>query len=140
MAITQEVCNSFKQQLLQGIHDSTDTYNIALYVSTATLNKSTTVYTVTGEVATGGGYTAGGIALTGFSATLDTDTAILDWTTDPSWAAATITARGALVYNITDANKACFVLNFVTDIISTNGLFTVAFPTPAAATGLLRLL
>src|SRR3954464_9608647 len=139
MAITAAICNSFKQELLAMTpHTAADAYKIALYTSAATLSKATTAYTATGEVASGGGYTTGGNALSGFSAPLDTDTAILDWTTDPTWPAATITARGALIYNSSRSNKAVAGLDFGSDIASTNGTFTVQFPTPAAASGLIR--
>lgn len=138
MAITQAFCNSYKLEILQGVHEAADTYKIALYVSAATLNKSTTVYAATNEVV-GTGYTVGGATLSGFSVTLDTDTAMLDWTTDPTWPAATITARGALIYNSTQGNKAVAVLDFGSDITSTNGTFTVQLPAPAAATGLIRV-
>jgi hypothetical protein len=139
MPITAAICNSYKTEILQGVHEAADTYKIALYPSAATLSKATTVYSSTGEVANGNGYTTGGATLAGFNVTLDGDTAILDWTTDPSWAAATITARGALIYNSTQANKAVAVLDFGSDISSTAGTFTVTLPAPAAATGLLRI-
>ena len=139
MAITAAITNSFKQELLAMTpHTAADTYKIALYTSAATLSKSTTAYAATNEVS-GTGYSAGGATLAGFSVTLDTDTAILDWTTDPSWPSATITARGGLIYNSSRSNKSVAVLDFGSDITSTNGTFTVALPTPAAATGLVRI-
>jgi hypothetical protein len=138
MAITQALCNSYKQEVLQGIHSSADTYKIALFTSAATLSKATTAYAATGE-ASGTGYTAGGQNLTGFSATLSGDTAVLDFTTDPSWANSTITARGALIYNASKTNKAVAVLDFGSDITSTNGTFTVQLPTPDATNGLIRI-
>jgi hypothetical protein len=140
MAITAAAANTFKQELLgMETHRAADVYKIALYTSAATLGKATAVYTATGE-ATGSGYTAGGQALAGFSATLDGDTAVLDWTTDPSWANATITARGALIYNSSKGNKAVAVLDFGADVTSTNAAFTVALPAPTAAAGLIRAL
>ncbi len=140
MAISAAICNSFKQELLAMTpHTAADTYKIALYPNTATLSKATTTYSSTGECPGTGNYTQGGIALTGFSVTLDGDTAILDWTTDPSWASATITARGALIYNSSRTNKAVAVLDFGGDITSTNATFTVQLPNPAAATGLVRV-
>lgn len=139
MAITAAICNSFKQELLAMTpHTAADTYKIALYTSTATLSKATTAYAATNEVV-GTGYTATGQTLATFSVTLDTDTAILDWTTDPSWPTSTITARGALIYNSSRTNKAVAVLDFGSDIASTNGTFTVQLPAPAAATGLIRM-
>lgn len=98
MAITAAVCLSYKADLFNGIHQAADVYKIALYTSAATLDASTAAYTATGEVV-GSGYSAGGLTLSGFSVTLDTATEILDWTTDPVWNPATITARGALIYN-----------------------------------------
>jgi hypothetical protein len=138
MAITQGIPTSFKSEILSGTHSSADTYKIALYTSSATLSSATTAYTATGEV-TGTGYTAGGTTLSGFNVTTSGTTAILDFTTDPSWTAATITARGAMIYNSTKANKAVYILDFGSDITSTNGTFTVTFPTPDASNGLIRL-
>lgn len=139
MAITAAFCNSFKQEILAMTpHTAADTFKIALFTSSATLSKATTAYATTNEVV-GTGYTAGGATLAGFSATLDTDTAILDWTTDPTWATSTITARGALIYNASRSDKALAVLDFGGDITSTAGTFTVTLPAAAAATGLIRI-
>ena len=138
MAIQQAIATSFKAEILQGIHDSADTYKIALYTSAATLDATTTAYSATNEVS-GTGYTAGGQVLSGFNVTTSGTTAILDFTTDPSWANATITARGALIYNSSKTNKAVYVLDFGSDISSTNGVFTVTFPTPDAVSALIRL-
>lgn len=138
MAITAAICNSFKQELLAMTpHTAADVYKIALFTSTATLSKATTAYAATNEVS-GTGYSAGGATLSGFSVTLDTDTAILDWTSDPSWASSSITARGALIYNSSRTNKAVAVLDFGADITSTNGTFTVTLPAATAAAGLVR--
>ena len=140
MAITAGICNSFKTEILQGTHVSTDVYKIALYPSTATLAPSTTTaYSATGEVANGNGYATGGQALAGFAVTLDTNTAVLDFTTDPTWPSASFTARGALIYNSTKANKAVAVLDFGADITATNGTFTVTLPAATAAAGLIRI-
>ena len=139
MAITAALCNSFKTELLAMTpHTAADVYKIALYTSTATLSKATTAYAATNEVV-GTGYTATGQTLVGFAATLDTDTAILDFTTDPSWASSTITARGALIYNSSRTNKAVAVLDFGSDISSTSGTFTVTLPAATAAAGLIRI-
>lgn len=139
MSTTAALCNSFKQEILAMTpHTAADTYKIALYTDAdATLSKSTTAYTATGEVS-GAGYTAGGMNLAGFSVTLDGDTAILDWTTDPVWATATITADTALIYNSSRANKAVAVVKF-TSASSTGAAFTVQLPAPAAATGFIRV-
>lgn len=140
MAITAAICNSYKQELFSGTHTSAHTYKIALYTSAATLSKSTTAYAATNEVSSSGtNYSAGGATLSGFSVTLDGDTAILDFTTDPTWATSSITARGALIYNSSAANKAVAVLDFGADITSTNDTFTVSFPAAAASTGLIRI-
>lgn len=138
MAITAAICNSFKQELLAMTpHTAGDTYKIALYTSSATLSKSTTAYSATNEV-TGTGYSATGATLSGFAVSLDGDTAILDFT-DPTWAASSITARGALIYNSTRSNKAVAVLDFGGDVTSTSGTFTVQLPAAAASTGLIRI-
>lgn len=137
MAITGAICNSYKQEVMQGVHEAADVYKIALYTSSATLGASTTVYSATNEIS-GTGYSAGGATLAGFTVTLDGSTAVLDFT-DPVWAAATITARGALIYNSTQGNKAVAVLDFGADITSTNDAFTVTFPGATASTGLIRI-
>ena len=138
MAIVTAVCNSFKKEILEGVHEAADVYKIALYTSAATLNKSTTAYSATNEVA-GTGYSAGGATLSGYTTALDTDTAYIDWTVDPTWAASTITARGALIYNSTQANKAVATYDFGSDITSTAGTFTVTLPAAAAATATVRV-
>ena len=138
MAITTSMCTSFRAEILQGIHSSADTYKIALYTSSATMDATTTAYTTTNEVS-GTGYTAGGATLSGFSVTTSGTTAILDWTTDPSWANATITARGAMIYNSTKSNKAVAVWDFGADKTSTSGTFTATLPTPDATNGLIKI-
>lgn len=137
MAITQAIPTSFKSEILSGTHGSADVYKIALYTSTATMDATTTVYSATNEVV-GTGYTAGGATLSGFSVTVDGSTAILDWTVDPSWSNATITANGALIYNSSKGNKAVYVIAFGADKTSTAGTFTVQLPVPSATTGLIR--
>lgn len=139
MAITAAVCNSFKQEILSGVHTNAHTYKIALFTSAATLGATTTTYAATNEVANGNGYTTGGATLTGFTTSLDSGTAILDFTTDPTWAASSFTARGALIYNSSVSNKAVAVLDFGSDITSTSDTFTVTFPAAVAATGLVRI-
>ena len=135
--MTQAIPTSFKAEILQGIHDSADTYKIALYTSAATLGAPTTAYTATNEIS-GTGYTAGGQTLSGFSVTTSGTTAILDFTTDPSWENATITARGALIYNASKANKAVMVLDFGSDKSNSEGTFTIRLPLPDATNGLIR--
>lgn len=138
MAITSAICNSFKKECLDGVHNAADTYMIALYTSSATLDKSTTEYTVDDE-ASGAGYTAGGQTLVGYTTALDGDVAYIDWTSDPSWTSATITARGCLLYNATQGNRAVAVFDFGADVSSSSGTFTITLPTPSAATALVRL-
>lgn len=141
MAISQAVCYSFKQEMFQALHnfDSSggDTFKIALYTSSATLGTGTTAYTTSNEV-TGTGYTAGGNTLTNLGTFLSTGTAYIDWS-DTTWTSSTITARGALVYNSTNSDRAVIVLDFGTDKSSTSGDFTIIFPTPSAASAILRL-
>ena len=138
MAISQAMCSSFKSEVLGGIHDlDTDVIKIALYTSAATLGAATTAYSATNEVS-GTGYTAGGNTLTGAAISLDGTTAIVDFA-DTTWPAATITARGALIYNSSKANRAIAVLDFGSDKTSTNGDFSVQFPSATASTAIVRL-
>jgi hypothetical protein len=137
MAITTALCNSYKQEILQGIHLAADTYKIALYTNAATLGKGTTAYSATNEVS-GTGYTAGGATLSGFAATLDGDVACLDFA-DPSWANATITARGALIYNASRSNKAVAAFDFGADVSSTNATFAGVLPAADASNALIRI-
>ena len=138
MAISQSLCSSFKQQILLGEHDlDTDVIKIALYTSSATLGASTTAYTTADEVV-GAGYTAGGNTLTGATVSLSGTTAFVDFD-DTTWSAATITARGALIYNSSKSNKAIAVLDFGSDKTSTSGDFTVQFPTNDASSAIVRI-
>lgn len=139
MAITQAVCDSFKAELLEGLHDPSDDYKIALYTDSATLDASTTAYTTSGEV-TGDGYTAGGVSLQGYTAGSGSGVAWIDWTTDPSWSDATITAAGALIYNATQTgDPALAVLDFGEDISSTADTFTVTMPAAGSSTAIIRI-
>jgi len=138
MAITQAMCNSFKTELLGGTHDlDTDTIKIALFTSSASLDASTTAYSSTNEVS-GTGYTAGGNTLSGATISLSGSTAIVDFT-DTTWSSATITARGALIYNSSKADRAIAVLDFGSDKSSTNGDFTVVFPAADASNAIIRI-
>jgi hypothetical protein len=138
MPITQGMASSFKQQILLGEHDmDTDTFKIALYTSAANLDASTTVYTTSNEV-TGTGYTAGGNTLTGATVTLTGTTAFVDFS-DTSWSTATITARGALIYNSSKSDKAVAVLDFGSDKTSTGGTFTIQFPVNDATNAIIRI-
>jgi hypothetical protein len=144
MAISQAMCTSFKVNLLQGAQNfNTGTsivYKIALYTSAATLGASTTSYTgfTSGEVANGGGYTTGGKVLTVSQIpTSSGTTAFIDFA-DVTWTTATITARGALIYNSTD-DTAVAVLDFGSDKTSTAGDFTIIFPTADASNAIIRI-
>lgn len=138
MAITSAVCNSFKQELFGGVHDlDTDAIKIALYTSAATLGASTTVYSSSNEVV-GAGYVAGGNTLTGAVISLDGSVAIVDFS-DTTWSNATITARGALIYNSSKSNKAVAVIDFGGDKTSTNGDFTVQFPAATGTNAIIRI-
>lgn len=138
MAITQAMCSSFKQQILLGEHDlDTDVIKLALYTSAATLSAATTVYSTSDEVV-GTGYTAGGNTLAGATVSLSGTTAFVDFT-DTTWSTATITARGALIYNSSKSNKAVAVLDFGSDKTSTAGDFTVQFPANDSSSAIVRI-
>ena len=135
MSLSQTLTTSFKQQLLQGVHDfDTDTFKVALYTASADLNATTTVYTATGEVS-GTGYTAGGAATTTSVSVTDT-TAFVNFG-NVSWTAA-LTARGALIYNSSKSNKAVAILDFGADKTSVT-TFTVTMPANTSTTALIRL-
>jgi hypothetical protein len=131
MSITSAICNSYKQEIIEGVHSSSDVYKIALYTSSATLGASTTAYSSTNEVS-GTGYSAGGATLSGFTSGLSGSTAYLTFT-DVAIANATITARGCLIYNSSKSNKAVAVFDFGSEISSVNGTFTVDFPGAGAS-------
>ena len=157
MAITQAMCSSFKAELLLGVHDfrataGGDTFKVALYTSSATIDANTTAYSSTNEV-TGTNYTAGGAAIANLGVvTVNTSTSAgtgyTDFT-DTTWTTATITARGALIYNTTPSansnantaltNAAVAVLDFGSDKTSTAGDFTIVWPTPSNTTAILRV-
>jgi hypothetical protein len=144
MAITQAMCTSFKKQLMEAEHNfkSTggSTFKIALYTSSATLDSSTTAYTTSNEVV-GTGYTAGGNTLTNISPTSSGTTAFVDFN-DVTWTTATITARGAMIYNSSSTNytnPSVCILDFGTDKSSSSGNFTIQFPTPDASNAIIRI-
>ena len=146
MAITSALCTSFKKVLLERKHDfnttSGHTFKIALYTSSATLGASTTAYTTSNEVV-GTGYTAGGVTLTNIDPTSSGTTAFVDFA-DATWASATITAAGALIYNTTtdggsSTTNAVAVISFGGDKTSTNGDFVVQFPAADASNAIIRL-
>lgn len=139
MAITQAMCTSFKVDLLDGEHDfGADTFKIALYTSSATLDATTTAYSATNETS-GTGYTAGGNTLTVSTTPTSSGTTAYISFSNTTWSTATITARGALIYNSTNANKAVAVLDFGSDKTSTAGDFTIQFPTADASNAIIRI-
>ena len=142
MAITQAMCTSFKVALLNGemdfSSDTSQTFKIALYTSSATLGAATTAYATTNEVS-GTGYTAGGNTLTiSANPASSGTTAFLDFA-DTTWTDATITARGALIYKVGGGNPAVAVLDFGADKTSTAGDFQVQFPTADATNAIVRI-
>ena len=142
MAITQAMCTSFKQELLTGTHNFTtgqDTIKLALFTSSASLDASTTAYSTSNE-ATGTGYSAGGNTLTNITPSIPvgSTTAITDFD-DTSFTSSSITARGALIYNSSQSDKAICVLDFGSDKTSSNGTFSIVFPGAAASTAIIRI-
>jgi len=147
MAITNAMTTIFKSHILQGAHNfrasGGHSFKIALYTSTATLDATATAYSTTNEVS-GSGYTAGGSLLTNVSPVISGTTAYVSFS-NVTWSSASITARGALVYNSTPTsglsltNPAVAVLDFGSDRTSSNGDFTVVFPTADATNAILRI-
>jgi hypothetical protein len=141
MAITSALCTSFKQELLVGTHNFTNssgnTFKLALYTSSATLGASTTAFTTTGQ-ASGTNYTSGGANLTNVTPTTSGTTAIVDFS-DLTFGTATVTARGALIYNSSASNKAVAAVDFGGDKTSTAGNFTIVFRSPTATGAIIRL-
>lgn len=145
MPISQAICNTFKQQLFQALHDFNnpggDTFFLALYTASASIDASTTAYTTSGEVSSvGTNYPAGGAALTSISPALSGSTAILDFN-DLTFPSVTLTARGCLIYNTTTtpSNASVAVFDFGSDKTATDGDFTIIFPAPTASTAVIRL-
>ncbi len=141
------MCTSFKQQLLQAKHNFTastgHTFKLALYSDSATFDAATTAYTATNEVPDTGSYTAGGGDLTNITPTISGTTALTDFD-DLTFTSATITARGALLYNSTTdggtgTTDTVVVLDFGSDKTSTSGDFQIVFPTADASNAIIRL-
>ena len=145
MAITSAVCNSFKTEILTAVHNFTastgNTFNLALYTSSATINKSTTAYSATNEITntSGTAYTAKGNALTSVTPVLDSDTAVCDFS-NSSWTSASFTARGCLIFNDSHSSDASVcAIDFGGDKTVTSGTFTVEFPAAAASTAIIQI-
>ena len=137
------MCTSFKKELLQGTHNFTassgNTFKLALYTNTASFTAATTAYTATNEVSNSGSYSAGGGALTNVTPTSSGTTALTDFA-DLEFTSATITARGALIYNDSAAgDPTVAVLDFGADKTSTSGTFTIQFPTADATNAIIRI-
>ena len=131
MAITQAMCTSFKSEILDEQHDLVaDTLKIALYTSSASLDAATTAFTTSNEIS-GTGYSSGGVELTSRTVSTSGTTAFFD-ADDPTWTSASFTARGALIYNSTNSNKAIAVLNFGGDFTVSSGTFRIVFPAAGA--------
>ena len=142
MAISQTLTDAFLQDCLDGGQDlgtSVNTLKIALYTSSATMGATTSAYSATNEVS-GTGYTAGGATLSSQAVAYDaTNTVAYFDAADPSWSSATITARGALIYNNTKSNASIAILDFGSDYSSSNGTFQVQLPSAAYNTALIRI-
>lgn len=137
MSIIQTQTTSFKVELYQAIHNLlTDTLKIALYTGNATLNESTTAYSSTNEVV-GAGYTAGGVTITGVTVNSSEYTAYVSFN-NPNWTSASFTARAALIYNSSKANRSIAVLDFGADKTVSGNTFTVTLPTNSATDALIR--
>jgi len=145
MAITSAICNSFKQEILEAEHNFTastgNTFNLALYTSSATLGASTTAYTSSNEITNSSGtaYSAKGKALTSVTPTLDSSTAVCDFA-DVSWTSASFTANGCLIFNDSHSTDAAVcAIDFGGDKTATSGTFTIQFPAAAASTAIIRI-
>ena len=144
MAI-QAMCTSYKSELMQALHNHTNTtgnvFKIALYTSASTMSKATTAYTTTNEI-TGTAYTAGGFAWTAAqntTPTAGTDASYTSWSVNPQWTVASFTANSALIYNSSASNRAVCVLTFGGDQTVTAGTFTINLPTNGETTSILRI-
>ena len=144
MAITTNaICNSFKKELLEGTHNFSNpggnSFKLSMYTNSATLGKSTTSFTTGNEVSSpSGGYSSGGKALVNTGTSLATNTAITDFA-DLSFVGVTLTARGALIYNDTNGDKAVAVLDFGGDKTASAGTFTIQFPAFTTSAAILRI-
>ena len=145
MAITSAVCNSFKAEVLQALHNFTassgNSFKLALYTSSATLNKSTTAYSSTNEISntSGSAYSAKGEALTSVTPVLSTDTAVCDFA-DVSWTSASFTANGCLIFNDSaSGDPAVCAVAFGGDKTVSSGTFTIQFPAADASNAIVRI-
>ena len=145
MAITSAICNSFKVEILTATHNFTassgNTFNLALYTSSATINKSTTAFSATNEIANtaGSSYSTKGNALTSETPDLSSDTAVCDFA-NISWTSASFTANGCLIFNDTaSGDPSCCSIAFGGDKTVTSGTFTIEFPAASASTAIIQI-
>ena len=143
MAISQAICSSFKKELLEGKHNFTassgNTFKLAMFTSSASLGAATTAYASSGiNETTGTNYPAGGGTLSPATPTLVGTTGITDFA-DLTFSTATVTANGAMIYNDTNSDRAVCILAFGADKTSTQGDFTIQFPTADASNAIIRI-
>ena len=143
MAIASAICNTFKVEILKAVHNFTaggaNVFNIALYTSSASMGAGTTAYATTNEVATAGGYSAKGKALTAVTPVLNSTTAVCDFD-HISWTSASFTANGCLIFNDTaTGDPACCVIAFGGDKTVTSGTFTIEFPAATAGNAIIGI-
>ena len=145
MAITSALCNSFQVEILKAVHNFTaggaNVFNLALYTSSATLNKSTTAYSSSNEISntSGSAYSAKGLALTSVTPVLSTDTAVCDFA-NISWSSASFTARGCLIFNDTaSGDPSVCAIDFGGDKTVTSGTFTIEFPAASAGSAIIGI-
>ena len=142
MAITQTLTDAFLQDCLDGgqnLGNGGNTLKIALYTSSASLGATTATYTTSAEVS-GTGYTAGGATLSSQAVAYDSTNQVAYFdAADPAWTTATITARGAMIYNNSKSNASIAILDFGSDYTSTAGTFTIQLPSAAYNTAIIRI-
>ena len=145
MAIASAICNTFKVEILKAVHNFTassgNTFNLALYTSSATLNKSTTAYSSSNEISntSGSAYSAKGLALTSVTPVLSSDTAVCDFA-NISWSSASFTARGCLIFNDTaSGDPSVCAIDFGGDKTVTSGTFTIEFPAASAGSAIIGI-
>ena len=147
MAIASAICNTFKAEILKAVHNFTvsgsggDTFNLALYTSSASMGASTTAYSTSNEITntSGSAYSAKGQALTSVTPVLDSSTAVCDFA-NISWTSASFTANGCLIFNEdASGDPAVCVIAFGGDKVVTNGTFTIEFPAADSSNAILRI-
>ncbi len=145
MAISSAICNTFKKEILTAVHNFTastgNTFNLALYTSSASLGAGTTAYASTNEITNtaGSAYSAKGQALTSVTPVLDSSTAVCDFA-NISWTSASFTANGCLIFNDSAAgDPAVCVVAFGGDKTVTSGTFTIEFPAADASNAIVRI-